>query len=140
MRLHVTLKIEVAELIVLLELKKGRQLGVGLNNATVLLVLQIVSANIGIDLLAHLSSGHLSSSALTKKLGELVADTSGLNESRRLTVTSTLGSLSRGLLCSLQLAGNELLKGLEIALHGREDASNLLELSTKLVELLGNGR
>ena len=138
--LHVTLEIEVAELVVLAKLKKSGKLSVGNDEAAIIGTLEVVGANVGIDLLAHIGTSHLGTDRLAKEVGKLVTDTSRLHKSRGLTVTGSLGLLGRRLLGSLQLTGHILLKGLEITLDGRENARNLLDLGTELSHLLLNTR
>jgi hypothetical protein len=138
--LHVTLKVEVSELVTLGNLKKLGELGIGVDNATIRLVLQVVRANVGVNVLADLSASHLGTNLLTKELGELVTDDGGLHESRRLSVTRAATLLAGSLSRQLHLARHDLLKGLEITLHGREETNELLELGAELSHLHGNGR
>ena len=138
--LHVTLKVEVTQLVVLSKLKKGGKLSIRNNEASVIRALKVVGADISVDLLAYVSACHLSSLSLTKELGKLVTDAGRLDETRRLAVASALSTLGRCLGSSLQLTSNGLLKGLEITLHGREDAGDLLKLGAELVHLLLDAR
>jgi len=134
--LHETLEVEVGELIRSLDLKKSRKLGVGDDLPAILLILEVVSADISVDLLAHGSAGELSSRGLTKERSELITDTRGLHEARGLAVTRAL--LLGRLLGSLDLTSDRLLKGLIISLERGEEAKNLLELGTELVHLGDN--
>jgi hypothetical protein len=138
--LHVTLEVEVGELVTLGNLKKLGELGIGVNNTTIRLVLQVVRANVGVDVLAHLGASHLGTNLLTKELGELVTDDGGLHESGGLSVTRAATLLAGSLCSQLHLAGHDLLKGLEITLHSREEANELLELGTELGHLHCNRR
>jgi len=138
--LHVTLEVEVGKLVTLGNLEKLGELGIGVDDTTVRLVLQVVRADVGVDVLAHLSASHLGTNLLTKELGELVADDGGLDETGGLSVTGAATLLAGRLRGQLHLARHDLLKGLEIALHGREEANELLELGTELSHLHGNGR
>jgi len=137
--LHVLLEVEVGELLALGNLEKVGELGVRVNLATILGVLEIVGADVGVNLLAHGSASHLGSNLLTKELGKLIADASGLDEARGLAVASRASLLGRGLLSVLELTSNSLLKSLEVVLDGGENTNELLELGTKLGELNGNG-
>ena len=67
MRAHEPLEIEIGELVVLLELEKLAELGVGENNAPVCRILQLVGANVSVDLLCNLSAGHLGSVRLSEE-------------------------------------------------------------------------
>jgi len=78
--LHVSLEVEVGELLAILDVKKAGKLGIGVDETTIGLVLEVVSADVGIDLLAHTSAGELSTNWLAKELGELIADTGGLGK------------------------------------------------------------
>ena len=113
--LHEALEVEVGQLIRGLGLEKSSQLAVGDNDAAIGLVLQLVGADVLVDLAAHCSAGHLGSLGLAKESGEFVTDQGGLDEARGGTVSSA-SLLDRGLLGGLDLAGKGLLKGLEIAL------------------------
>ena len=84
--LHEALEIEVSELVLLANLKELSKLGVGVNLATIGLILKTRGLDIGIELLAHVSASHLSANRLSKEYSKLVADASGLNESRGLAV------------------------------------------------------
>ena len=139
-RLHVTLKVEVAELVVLSQLQKGSKLSIGNDETAIIGTLKVVGADIGVDLLAHVSAGHLGTDRLAKEVGKLVTDASRLHETRGLTVAGSLGSLGGRLLGSLQLTGDTLLEGLKITLNGGENARNLLNLGTELSHLLLNSR
>jgi len=134
--LHVALEIEVSQLIRAGERKKLGEAGVGVDLATILLVLKTLLANVSVDLLADLRASHLGTDGLAKELGELIADASGLDEPRGLPVSSRLPLLGV-LLGALQLAREDLLEGLVIALHRGEEAGHLLELGTELLNLEG---
>jgi len=138
--LHVTLEVEVCELVTLGNLKKLGELGIGVDNTSIRLVLQVVRADVGVNVLAHLGASHLGTNLLTKELGELVTDNGGLHESGGLSVTRAATLLAGSLCRQLHLTRHDLLKGLEIALHGREETNELLELGTELGHLHRNGR
>jgi hypothetical protein len=138
--LHETLEVEVGELIAGLGLEKRAELGIGDDLTTILLILEVIGTDVRVDLLAHVGAGHLRADRLTKELGKLVADTSGLHEAGGLAVAGTLALLGRGLLGDLHLAVHRLLERLEIALEGGEDTERLLKLGAELSELRGNGR
>jgi len=84
--LHVSLEVEVGELLAVLDVKKAGELGIGVDKTTVGLVLEVVGADVGVDLLAHTSAGELSANWLAKELGKLITDTSGLGEAGWLAV------------------------------------------------------
>jgi hypothetical protein len=138
--LHVTLEVEVGELVTLGNLKQLGELGIGVDNTTIRLVLQVVRADVGVNVLADLGASHLGTNLLTKELGELVTDHGGLHESRGLSVARAATLLAGRLCGQLHLTRHDLLKSLEIALHGREETNELLELGTELGHLDGNGR
>ena len=138
--LHVTLEVEVGELVPLGNLKQLGELCIRVDNATIGLILQIVRADVGVNVLAHFGAGHLGTNLLTKELGELVTDDSGLHESGGLSVTRAAALLAGSLCCQLHLTRHDLLEGLEIALHGGEETNELLKLGAELSHLHGNGR
>ena len=139
MVLHVLLEVEVGKLVLLAKLEKLGELVVGDDLATVLGVLELVGADVGVYLLANRSAGHLSAGRLTEELGELVADTSGLNKSRRLAVTGRAPLLGAGLLRRLELAAHSLLECLEIVLKVGEKTHELLKLGAVLRHLGDEG-
>jgi len=132
--LHVSLKVEVGELVAISEVEKLLKLGVGKNNATVVLVLKGVSTNVLVDLLTDLSACHLNAVLLSKELSKILGDASRLDETRRLTVRVRLALLGV-LLKGLHLTIDDLIKELEILLEGSDNTSELLDLSTKLLKL-----
>jgi hypothetical protein len=128
---HVLLQVEVSQNLTLLNLEQRLQLSVGVDLATILLVLKIVSANVGIDLTGHLGAGKLSANGLSKKLSELLRNESGFDETRRGAVASlalTLGSL----LCSTHLTGDIALKSAEVAAERRKAGTKSVKLGAKL--------
>jgi len=139
--LHETLEVEIGELLVLrLDLEKGTELSIGLDDTTVDLILKRVGADISVDLLADVGAGHLGANGLAEELGKLVADASRLDKARRLAVSRALALLRRALLGGLHLAIHCLLERLVVALEGGEDAEKLLELGAELSHLCANRR
>ena len=138
--LHETLEVEVGELVLRLDLEEGTELGIGDDLATIGLVLEGVGTDVRVDLLADISARHLSANRLAEELSKLVADASGLDKSRRLTVSRALALLGRVLLGDLHLAIHGLLERLVVALEGGEDAEKLLELGAELSHLCTNRR
>jgi len=136
---HELLEVEVGENIILIELKEGGKLRVGVNLATVLLVLEIVAADVSVDIAGNRSACHLSSLVLAKEGCKLVADTSGLDKTTWGTVSGLALALGHLLLGSFKLALPLLLKRLVLALEGRYDGRKLLELSIELGGLLKDG-
>jgi len=134
--LHVALQVKEGELVASGDLEKGSELGIGVDDAAVGLVLQVVGDNVGVDLLAHIGSGHLGASVLAQEHSELVTDAGRLDETGGLAVAGrALGVLALGLLGELLLAGNTLAENLEIGLQGGEDGADLLDLGVNLSEL-----
>jgi len=78
--LHVSLQVEIGQLLGCSDVKKLGELGVGVNLASIHLVLKTVSNDILVNLLTDSGSSHLSSNGLSKKLGELITDTGGLDK------------------------------------------------------------
>jgi hypothetical protein len=135
---HVLLQVEVSELLTLLDLKQRLQLGVGVNLATILLVLEVVSANVGVNLTSDLSASKLSANGLSEKLGQLLGNQSRLDETGRSAVASlalTLGSL----LGSTHLTSNVALKGAEVTAERRKAGAKSVKLGAKLGEERAEG-
>jgi len=133
--LHELLEVEVGQLVLLAELKKLGELVVGVDNATVLLVLEVVGVNIHVQLLANIRARHLRSNLLAEELGKLVANASGLHEARRLAVATVLALLRRSLLGVLKFTANLLVQVLELVLERGDHSIKLLDSRTKLVQL-----
>jgi hypothetical protein len=125
---HVPLKVEVSEFLALLQLEKRLQLGVRVDAATVLLVLQVVVADVGVDLAGHLGSSHLGTVGLAKKLGQLLGNEGGLHETGRSTVANLAALLGAGLLSSAQLLDGVALQGTEFGTKRSSKCNNLLQL------------
>jgi len=138
--LHETLEVEISELVLRLDLEEGTELSIGLDDATVDLILKGVGADISVDLLADIGAGHLGANRLTEELGKLVADASGLDKARGLAVSRALALLRRALLSGLHLTIHCLLERLVVALEGGEDAEKLLQLGAELGHLCANRR
>jgi len=134
--LHETLEVEISELIGRLDLEKSGELGIRDDLSAIILILEVVGANISIDLLAHGSARKLGAGRLSEEGSKLVTDARGLDKSRRGTVSRPL--LLGGLLSGLDLAGDRLLEGLVIGLKGGKNAKHLLELGAELVHLGDN--
>jgi len=138
--LHEALEVEVGELVLLGKLEELGELGIRVNLAAIGLVLKTIGLDVGIELLAHVGASHLSANCLAKEGSKLVTDAGGLDESRGLAVDVIAALLGGGLLGSLHLTGNGLLKGLEVVLEGGEKANKLLELGAVLGHLDGETR
>lgn len=137
--LHVPLEVEVGELITASKGKELGEAGIRVDLAPILLVLETLLADVGIDLLADLRPSHLGSNRLAKELGELVGNPGRLDEARGLPVPS--GPPLLGVLLGiLELAAKDLLEGLVIGLHGSEEPGHLLKLGAELLNLKGDGR
>ena len=138
-RAHVALEVEVRELIRRLQLEKGRKLLVGVNLASVLLVLEVVGADVLVNVTGDLGARHLGPGGLLEELGKLVADERGLDKARGGTVSGLALALGALLVGRLQLARPLLLEGTVLGLEGRNEGSELLELREELNRLVGEG-
>jgi len=137
--LHVSLEVEVGELVLLAELKELGKTRIGVDLASIALVLKTVGVDVAVDLLADLSASHLGTNGLSEELGKLITDASGLDETRGLSVGVVAALLGRSLLGVLHLTGNNLLERLVVVLEGRKDTDEELELGTEVGHLNGKG-
>ena len=87
MRTHVALEVEVGKLLTLLHLEKTLKLLVGIDLATIVLVLQTVLANIVINVASHIGAGKKGTGGILKEGGKFLANKSSLGETTRLTLT-----------------------------------------------------
>ena len=124
---HVLLKVEVSQLLALLQLQKLKKLGVRVDLATVVLVLKLLGANVGIDLASDLSAGKNASLRLAEEGSELVGDQSGLHESRRSAVSVGLATLV-GLIRGTKLAGVLALKLVDLRADRSKKGLSALKL------------
>jgi len=139
-RAHELLEVEVGELVLRAKLKKRGELLVGVNLATIILVLELVVANVSVDLASDLSASHLRTLRLTKEGGKLITNLGRLNKAARRTVASLALLLHASLLSRPKLTGRLLLKVAEVGLERREHLVNSLELGHKLKEVTRNLR
>jgi hypothetical protein len=137
MRRHVALKIEVSQFISLLQLQKGRQLGIRIDLASIVLVLKLVGTDISVNLTSNIGAGHLGSSRLLKELGKLIGNLGWLHEPRWLAVSGLALALSLRLLGSLNLTTPLLLQRTELGLQRSEQCTSLVKLG-KEFSRLGN--
>jgi len=133
---HVPLKVKVGELIGRLKGEKLLELGIRVDLATVGRILELVGADVGVDLTGYISAGNEAALVLAKELGKLITDEGGLDESAGCASGISLLALVAGLLNSLELALSTLLEGLELKDEGR----HLLANGRKLGGYLGIGR
>jgi hypothetical protein len=126
-RAHVLLKVEVGKLITLLKVEKGLELSISLDDAAVLRVLELVGADVGVDLLGDLSSGHFSSRKLAEESSKFVGDLGRLDEARRSTVALGALLLLASLVGSFDLAHGLLLKGAKSSLQAADMLNNDLD-------------
>ena len=124
-RAHVLLEVEVRKLVGLLEFKEAGKLGVGVDLATIGLVLEIVVTDVNIDLASDLSARHLSAGGLLEEGGKLVADPRGLHEARGGAVAGLALALGALLLGRTELTGPLLLKNAVLGLERGEESTEL---------------
>lgn len=139
MRAHVALEIEVSKLVLLVELEELAELGVGANNATVLRVLKLVLADVGIDLAGHLGASHLSAVRLAEEGSELLADLRRLHETARGAISRLSLALFARLEGVLQLALRTLLEGANLGRNSRKLAAESSKMGEQLGKILGEG-
>ena len=133
---HVSLQVEVSELLALLNLQKDRQLGIRDNLAAIQLVLQVILSDVLVDVLGHLSARHLRPKGLLQKLGKLVTDSGGLHETTGSTGPKSLLLLGALLGGDLEVSAPLLLQHLVFRLQGVNEGSQLLQLGHELGGLL----
>jgi hypothetical protein len=133
---HVPLKVKVGKLIGRLKGEKLLKLGIGVDLATVGRILELVGADVGIDLAGYIGTGNETALVLAKELGKLVTDEGGLDESAGCASGISLLALVACLLDRLKLPLSPLLKGLEL----KDKGGHLLANGRKLGGYLGIGR
>ena len=138
-RAHEALKVEIGELIRGTELQKGSKLGVGVDLATIASVLEVVGADVSVDVASHSRARHLGTLLLAEEGCKLVTDAGGLDETAGGTVARLALALGALLLNSLKLAAPLLLETAELSLQGGNERAHLLKLGEELEGLLLNG-
>jgi len=108
------LKIEVGQLILVLESKELLQLGVREDVASVRRILEILGADVSINLASHLRASHHGALGTAEELGQLVAHQGRLDEPARRTSRILVLSLARRLLGGLEVALGLLLNALQL--------------------------
>ena len=116
---HVALEVEVSQLITAGELQEGRQLGVGINAATVGLILERIGSDVGVDFASDFRSRHLSALILAQKRGQLITDEGRLHKAAGGAIALAVLALAllAGLGGTLQLARGLLLQRAEFGLN-----------------------
>lgn len=136
---HETLEVEVGELVLSTELEKRGKLGIRVDLATIAGILEVVGADVSVDVAGNSRARHLGALLLAKEGGKLVTDASGLDEAAGGTVAGLALALGALLLNRLELAAPLLLKRTELSLQGRDEGAHLLKLGEELEGLLLNG-
>jgi len=85
-RTHVFLEVEVSEFIGFVEAQKFAEFGVSADDATVVLVLEVVSYDVLIDFFGYFSACHFSAFGATKERGKFIGDESGFYETTGFAV------------------------------------------------------
>ena len=114
---HELLKVEVGNLVILLNFEERAKLGVRDDLTTIVLVLKLVGADVLGNLTGYISACHLSAMSYTKEVSKLGGDLSRLYETRRSTGALVLVALSVYLVHSTSLFEDLLLNNLEVSLE-----------------------
>jgi hypothetical protein len=136
---HVLLKVEVSELLTLLQLQQLKKLSVRVDLATIVLVLKLLGTNVSVDLTSNLSAGKNASLRLAKEGSELVGDQSGLDETGRSTVSVGLAALV-GLIRGTKLAGVLALELVHLRADRSKKSLSALKLSKDTAVKSGGNR
>jgi hypothetical protein len=124
---HVLLKVEVSQLLALLQLEKRSKLGIGVDLATILLILKTLLADVGIDLTSNLGTGKNTTIGLSEELGKFVRNQGGLNETRGGAVSSRLATLV-SLVGSAKVSGMLALEFTNLRAKSRDNGLKTLDL------------
>jgi hypothetical protein len=126
-RAHELLEIEVGKGISIGKLEKLLELWVRKDDAAIVLVLEVVLANVGSHLLGDISASHEGATITAKEIGKLIADLGRLYEARRSTVTLVLVLLGIDLIKNTKLLGNVLLKTTNLSAESGEVSTELMK-------------
>ena len=125
-RAHELLEIEVGKGISIGKLKEFLELWVRKDDAAIVLVLEVVLADVGSHLLGDISTSHERATITTKEIGKLIADLGWLYEARRSTVALVLVLLGIDLVKYTKLLGNVLLKGTDLSTKSGKVSTELM--------------
>ena len=137
---QVFLEVEVGQAVGLAELQELAQLVVGKDVATVGGVLQLVSADVLVDLAGHFSACHLSALGLAEEASQFSADQGGLYEAGRLAVRVGSAALAGVLLSNADLAFAAGAQGAELTSDGSDLAAHRGQLTQQSGECISEGR
>jgi hypothetical protein len=126
-RTHELLEIEVGKGIGIRKLKEFLELWVRKDDAAIVLVLEVVLADVGSHLLGDVSASHEGATITAKEIGKLIADLGWLYEARRSTVTLVLVFLGIDLVKNTKLLGNVLLKGTDLSAKSGKVGTELMK-------------
>ena len=128
---HEPLQVEVGQLITILELEELLQLGIGQDATTVVLVLQLIVANVGVDLASNLGPGHFRPTALAKESGKLVGNQGRLHEAGWLAVDVLAALLLTGLASNTELTLDLALNAPQLRTESRDCGNQGLQLAVR---------
>jgi len=126
-RTHELLEIEVGEGVSISKLEKLLELWVRKDDTTIILVLEVILADVGSHLLGDISASHEGATITTKEIGKLVADLGWLYEARRSTVALVLVLLGVDLVKNAKLLGNILLKSTDLSTKSGKVGTELMK-------------
>jgi len=126
-RRHILLEVEVGERVLVTELEELAELGVRKDDSAIGLVLEAVCANVGSHLLGDIRARHKSTVRLAEEISELNTDLGWLDEAAWCTIALVLVLLCVELVKSLELLGDVLLKGSDLALHQRNCSGEIVK-------------
>jgi hypothetical protein len=126
-RAHELLKIEVGKGVSVTKLEKLLELWVRKDDAAIVLVLEVVLADVGSHLLGNISASHEGATITTKEIGKLIADLGWLYEARRSTVALVLVLLGIDLVKNTKLLGNILLKSSDLSAESGKVSTELMK-------------
>jgi len=126
-RTHDRLEIVVGVGISIRKLEELLELWVRKDNTAIVLVLEVVLANVSGHLLGNVSASHEGATFTTKEIGKLIADLGWLYEAGRSTVSLVLVLFGIDLVKNTKLLGNVLLKGADLGAKSGKMSTKLMK-------------
>ncbi len=107
---HITLKVEISELIGLADLEELAEFRIWKDSASIFRILKGVGADIRINFTSDCGARHFSSLIFSQEVSEFKTNKGGLHKSAGSTVSALASPPASRLLCKFQFAISALLK------------------------------
>ena len=133
---HVALEVEVSKFVLLANLQKSRKFGIRVNLTSIASILEVVIADVTVNLASYLSASHLSAGRLSEELSKLISNKSWFYKTTWATVSLARLFLSSALLSNTEFASKALLKRTRLLLKRRYKRSYFIKFLEEVGETI----